>query len=261
MPLSLMRTEQKVVISGFPLEEPIISYRTACCLPAMSAMLVYEASKLKLYVYDIEKGSQVECILAETGNKEYQFTDVSICEDGSKIAIGTEKRLIVYDIESKQLQTIANVPIGKVVWTDNSHVACMSYQIQQEYFASSDPWSREKRQYAIEVYDITNQGNAETENEKMTADAVMTDLAFDTDTMGLKVIHRNVTDENGNTETKTALLGWMRSNLYFIDAETGKAEDVLAFQSDIVSIQSRTDSEDSIFVALYDGKVMQVTTR
>ena len=88
----------------------------------------------------------------------------------------------------------------------------------------------------------------------------MTDLAFDTDTMGLKVIHRNVTDENGNTETKTALLGWMRSNLYFIDAETGKAEDVLAFQSDIVSIQSRTDSEDSIFVALYDGKVMQVTT-
>ncbi len=88
----------------------------------------------------------------------------------------------------------------------------------------------------------------------------MTDLAFDTDTMGLKVIHRNVTDENGNTETKTALLGWMRSNLYFIDAETGKAEDVLAFQSDVVSIQSRTDSEDSIFVALYDGKVMQVTT-
>ena len=67
-------------------------------------------------------------------------------------------------------------------------------------------------------------------------------------------------DENGKTETKTALLGWMRSNLYFIDAETGKAEDVLAFQSDIVSIQSRTDSEDSIFVALYDGKVMQVTT-
>ena len=85
--------------------------------------LVYEASKLKLYVYDIEKGSQVECILAATGSKEYQFTDVSICEDGSKIAIGTEKRLIVYDIESKQLQTIANVPIGKVVWTDNSHVA------------------------------------------------------------------------------------------------------------------------------------------
>ena len=137
-------------------------------------------------------------------------------------------------------------------------MACMSYQIQQEYFASSDPWSREKRQYAIEVYDITNQGDAET--EKTSADAVMTDLAFDTDTMGLKVIHRNVTDENGNTETKTALLGWMRSNLYFVDAETGKAEDVLAFQSDIVSIQSRTDSEDSIFVALYDGKVMQVTT-
>mgnify|MGYP007043828225 FL=1 len=26
----------------------------------------------------------------------------------------------------------------------------------------------------------------------------VTDLAFDTDTMGLKVIHRNVTDENGN---------------------------------------------------------------
>lgn len=43
--------------------------------------------------------------LAETDNKEYQFTDVSICEDGSKIAIGTEKRLIVYDIESKQQQT------------------------------------------------------------------------------------------------------------------------------------------------------------
>lgn len=251
--------DSRSIISGFPLEEPIISYRTAA-VSCNERYLVYEASKLKLYVYDIEKGSQVECILAETGNKEYQFTDVSICEDGSKIAIGTEKRLIVYDIESKQLQTIANVPIGKVVWTDNSHVACMSYQIQQEYFASSDPWSREKRQYAIEVYDITNQGNAETENEKTTADAVMTDLAFDTDTMGLKVIHRNVTDENGNTETKTALLGWMRSNLYFIDAETGKAEDVLAFQSDIVSIQSRTDSEDSIFVALYDGKVMQVTT-
>ena len=186
---------------------------------------------------------------------------MSICEDGSKIAIGTEKRLIVYDIESKQLQTIANVPIGKVVWTDNSHVACMSYQIPTGIFASSDPWSREKRQYAIEVYDYHKSGKRrDLRMRKRRPDAVMTDLAFDTDTMGLKVIHRNVTDENGNTETKTALLGWMRSNLYFIDAETGKAEDVLAFQSDIVSIQSRTDSEDSIFVALYDGKVMQVTT-
>lgn len=105
--------DSRSIISGFPLEEPIISYRIAV-VSCNERYLVYEASKLKLYVYDIEKGSQVECILAETGNKEYQFTDVSICEDGSKIAIGTEKRLIVYDIESKQLQTIANVPIGKV---------------------------------------------------------------------------------------------------------------------------------------------------
>ena len=247
------------IISGFLLEEPIISYRTAAAT-SNERYLVYEASKLKLYVYDIEKGSQVECISAETDNEEYQFTDVSICEDGSKIAIGTEKRLIVYDIESKQQQTIANVPIGKVAWTDNSHVACMSYQVQQEYFASSDPWSREKRQYAIEVYDITNQGDTESENEKTTADAVMTDLAFDTDAMGLKVIQRSVADENGNTETKTALLGWLRSNLYFIDAQTGKAEDVLSFQSDIVSVQCRMDSETSVFVALSDGKVMQVTT-
>lgn len=251
--------DSRSIISGFPLEEPIISYRTAAAA-SNERYLVYEASKLKLYVYDIEKGSQIECISAETDNEEYQFTDVSISEDGSKIAVGTEKRLIVYDIESKQQQTIANVPIGKVAWTDNSHVACMSYQVQQEYFASSDPWAREKRQYAIEVYDITNQGNTESENEKTTADAAMTDLAFDTDAMGLKVIQRNVPDENGNTETKTALLGWLRSNLYFIDAQTGKAEDVLSFQSDIVSVQSRTDAEDSVFVALNDGKVMQVTT-
>lgn len=251
--------DSRSIISGFHLEEPIISYREAA-VSCSECYLVYEASKLKLYVYDIEKGALVECISAETDNEEYQFTDVSICEDGSKIAVGTEKRLIVYDIESKQQQTIADIPIGKVVWTDNSHVACMSYQVQQEYFASSDPWSREKRQYAIEVYDITNQGDAEAENEKTTADAVMTDLAFDTDAMGLKVIQRSMLDENGNTETKTALLGWMRSNLYFIDAQTGKAEDVLSFQSDIVSVQSRPDSETSVFVALSDGKVMQVTT-
>ena len=192
--------------------------------------------------------------MAETGNKEYQFTDVSICEDGSKIAIGTEKRLIVYDIESKQLQTIANVPIGKVVWTDNSHVACMSYQIQQEYFASSDPWSREKRQYAIEVYDITNQGNAETENEKTTADAVMTDLAFDTDTMGLKVIHRNVTDETEIQKQRQHFLVGCEAIFILSMQRQERQKDVLAFQSEYCIDSEQDRFRRSIFVAYMMAK-------
>ena len=58
----------KSIISGFLLEEPIISYRTAAAT-SNERYLVYEASKLKLYVYDIEKGSLVECISAESSPK------------------------------------------------------------------------------------------------------------------------------------------------------------------------------------------------
>lgn len=245
--------DSRIILSEFPLEAPI-SYKKAV-FDSKDSLFAYEASDFNLYVYDVEKGTKVGSIPAETEQGEYAFTDVAISEDDSRIAAGTEKRLILYDIASKNQQTIKSVPVSNIIWTDNSHVACENYQITQDTSTSSDPWSREKRHYTFSIYDMMQPDADNVETAIQSVNTNLTDLALSTDDMGMQVLSKGMADEE-----KPTLMVWLRSDLYFVNGQTGQAEDFIAFQSDIVSVQSSPENNGDIFVGLSDGSMIQVTT-
>ena len=136
-------------------------------------------------------------------------------------------------------------PVEKVTWIDDTHVACEQYQIVQDAMDSSDVWMRQKRQYAFSIYDVQGQKVLNT-NEA--------NFGYDTDTIGMQMIYP---EKSG--EKVPEILGWLRSDLYFIDGETGNIEDMISFQSDIVSVQRCSDNDSFVFAGLSDGTIVKVS--
>ena len=231
------------VVSGFYLEVPMVyGKRTYDC---KENMFVYRASDFNIYVYDAAKGQQLACISSEMSDGECHFSDVKISHDGKKIAAGSDQGLMIYDIENKQQRTTDMPPVEKVTWIDDTHVACEQYQIVQDAMDSSDVWMRQKRQYAFSIYDVQGQKVLNT-NEA--------NFGYDTDTIGMQMIYP---EKSG--EKVPEILGWLRSDLYFIDRETGNIEDMISFQSDIVSVQRCSDNDSFVFAGLSDGTIVKVS--
>ena len=75
-------------------------------------------------------------------------------------------------------------------------------------------------------------------------------FGYDTDTIGMQMIYPEKVPE---------ILGWLRSDLYFIAGETGNIEDMISFQSDIVSVQRCSDNDSFVFAGLSDGTIVKVS--
>ena len=233
--------DQKV-ISGFYLDVPMVYGKKV--YDCSNRFFAYRASDFNIYLYDTAEGKQMACISSETSDEAHRFQDVKISDDGKKIAAGSDRGLLIYDIESKTQETIDTSPTAKVVWTDVSHVACEQYQIVQDAMDSNDVWMREKRQYVFSIYDVQGQRVLNT-NEA--------NFGYDTDKMGMCMIYL----EQSGVKTPE-ILGWLRSDLYFIDGGTGNIDDMISFQSDIISVQRCADDDSFVFVGLSDGTIIRV---
>jgi len=241
---AVIDASERKVISGFYLDVPMVyGKRTYDCRDNMFA---YRASDFNIYVYDVMEGKQIACIRSEIPNGKYRFSDVKISDDGKRIAAGSDQGLIIYDIENKKQLTADMSSVEKVVWIDDTHTACEQYQTVQDAMDSSDVWMREKRQYAFSIYDVQGQKVLHTSEAN---------FGYDTDTMGMQMIYPEKSGEN-----VPEILGWLRSDLYFINGETGDIEDMISFQSDIVSVQRCSDNDAVVFVGLSDGTVNRVST-